>query len=176
NVHREALPILCRWHFGATVFLVTGHVGGHNDWETPPNGVDRRPLVTWQEAAEFADAGIEIGAHTRRHPDLRQLSADDAKDEIQSSKREIESRLNQPVVSFAYPYGSVSAVAKDVVSREFSSACTTVLGRASRDTAHALPRVDMYYFRAVRDLRGLLEGTCDGYLGIRRWGRAVRGA
>ncbi len=174
NFYEEAFGVLRAHGFGATVFLVTGHVGGQNDWAPPPPLLGTRRLLSWEQVKTLAAAGVEIGTHTRTHADLRRLSAAQTEDEIVTSRLDIENRLGKPVVSFAYPFGNVSPAAREIVRREFRASCTTVLQRAGSDTAYDLPRIDMYYFR-TRALGQVLAGRLDGYLTLRRWGRSLRG-
>jgi len=175
NFYEVAAPALAARGFTATVFVVSGHVGGMNDWEPPPAGLGPRPMLSWSQLSDLSSAGIEIGAHTRRHRDLRRLSAPEARDEIGGSRAEIEDRLGRSVESFAYPFGHTSPDALEIVRMEFRAACTTVLRRAGRDPLHELPRVDMYYLRAPRQLSRLLDGRLDRYLTIRRLARSARG-
>jgi len=49
--------------------------------------------------------GMEIGAHTVRHPILSSLSPQEARDEIVASKDALESQLGTKIVGFAYPNG-----------------------------------------------------------------------
>lgn len=68
----------------------------------------------------------EVGAHTLTHPRLPLLSHDQCVDEIVGSKQWIEQITGRPCTLFAYPYGSVSPVARDVVrSAGFAGARTT---------------------------------------------------
>lgn len=174
NFHDAALPVLTRHGFTATVFVISGHVGSRNDWDDPPPGLGVHEMLSWPQIAEMSAAGIEIGAHTRNHKDLRQLSTAEAQEEIGGSRVEIEDRLGQPVESFAYPFGYVSPTSLEIVQREFRAACTTVLRRASAEPLHELPRVDMYYLRAARQLSQLLEARLDRYLTVRRLARMAR--
>ncbi len=176
NFYEEAMPTLVRRGFTATVFVISGHVGGRNDWEQPPERLGSRAMLDWSQIVETAAAGIEIGAHTRRHRDLRRLSTPEAKEEICGSRAEIEDRLGQPVESFAYPYGHVTSESRSIVRQEFKTACTTELRRAGDEPLHELPRVDMYYLRAQRQLSRLLDGRLDRYLTVRRLGRMARSA
>lgn len=174
NFYEVAATELTSRGFTATVFVVSGHVGGVNDWEPPPVGLGSRPMLSWSQLSELSSAGIEIGAHTRRHRDLRRLSTPEALDEICGSRSEIEDRVGRSVESFAYPFGYTNPDALEIVRREFRAACTTVLRRAGRDPLHELPRVDMYYLRAPRRLWRLLDGGLDRYLTIRRLARSAR--
>jgi peptidoglycan/xylan/chitin deacetylase (PgdA/CDA1 family) len=174
NFYEMAMPELARYGFSATVFVISGHVGGRNDWAAPPPGLGLRELLTWPQIAELSAAGIEIGAHTQTHKDLRRLPAREVEAEVVNSRQEIESRLGRPVESFAFPFGGVSRESLAVVRREFRAACTTVLQRAGDEATHELPRLDMYYLRSPRQFQRLLHGQLDNYLTIRQWGRLVR--
>ncbi|TQE99023.1 MAG: polysaccharide deacetylase family protein [Spiribacter salinus] len=50
-------------------------------------------------------AGIEIGAHTVHHPILSRIPLPEAEDEIARSRRTLESIVDAPVTSFAFPNG-----------------------------------------------------------------------
>ena len=168
-----ALPVLDRYGFTATVFIVTGHMGGWNAWGAPSR-LGRQPILTWDQAREAAAAGMEIGSHTQTHLNLSLVSLDRADEEISVSRSEIEDRLGLSVTSFAYPFGATSEAIIDIVKREFDAACTTVLKRASDEPLHALPRVDMYYMKSLERFVLLLRGEMDHYLTIRRLGRGAR--
>lgn len=174
NLHRHALPALARRGFAATVFLATDHVGGHNDWEAPPPGLGLQPMLDWSQVAELAEEGWEVGAHTRTHPDLTALTGDEAESEMRGSRKEIEERLQQPVESFAYPFGYASELVTAIAAREFRASCTTELRCATSEPLHSLPRVDAYYLQPPGRMRKLLDGRLGRYLMIRRWGRRAR--
>ncbi len=174
NFADVAWPILLNHGFAATLFLVTGHAAGWNDWAPPPKGFGTQAMLSWQQVAELAASGIEIAAHTRTHQNLVSLSPAALADEIVGSRRDIEDHVQQPVDSFAYPFGRMSLEAEALVRSEFRAACTTVLRRARQDTPTRLPRIDAYYLDSVDRLRRLLTGQLDRYLAVRRWGRWLR--
>jgi peptidoglycan/xylan/chitin deacetylase (PgdA/CDA1 family) len=166
-------PLACHG-FTATVFVVSGHIGRSNDWAPPPPGLGAQSILSAQQLRDLTEAGIEIGAHTRSHPDLRLLSPGAAEAEIVASRVDLEGQLGQQVGSFAYPFGNLTPAAVEIVRREFQAACTTALRRAGDESPHTLPRVDMFYVRAPQMLERLVRGELDGYLTLRRWGRALR--
>ena len=98
-----AAPILARHGFAATIYLITGHVGGEHDWEEPPPGLGRRTILDWDQVSELAEAGWEIGAHTRSHPNLQTLSPEEVEREIVGSKGDIQERLGRPVPTLPTP-------------------------------------------------------------------------
>ena len=59
----NALPILQKFDFTATIFLVAKRVGGVNDWDETPS-LRGAPLLTWEQVWELAGGGIGFGAHT----------------------------------------------------------------------------------------------------------------
>ena len=174
NFYESALPVLMQHDFRATVFLLSDFMGGFNNWGPPPALLGTQRLLSWDQAAELAAVGIELGSHTRSHPDLQHLTRRETEDEIIKSRDAILGHLKQPVDSFAYPFGNVSPAASATVKREFRAACTTVLKRVGREPLHALPRIDMYYIHSVFTLKHLLTGNLDPYLALRRWGRLLR--
>lgn len=169
-----ALPILDRYGFTATVFIVTGHMGGRNDWDQPLQALKLLPLLSWAQAADVAKAGSEIGSHTRTHRDLRYCLPHEARDEISTSLSDIKQHLGIVAQSFAYPYGGVNNIAQELASRDFRASCTTELRRANGDPLNLLPRVDMYYLRSIRKFGSFLDGQLNQYLTIRRCGRLAR--
>lgn len=121
DFHRNALPVLMRYGLTATLYVVSGYVGGSSRWLADAQS---HPLLNWSQLADVRRSGVEIGAHTVSHPALDTLPLAQAKDEIVLSKRELENGLGIEVRSFAYPYGYYSqAVRELVVSAGYISAC-----------------------------------------------------
>lgn len=91
-------------------------------------GTDAPRAMSEDEVLHLAKGGlIEIGAHTRHHPMLDQLTLERQKDEIDGSKRELEALLGSPVRGFAYPNGRANPGAKRIVREAgFEYACTSL--------------------------------------------------
>jgi peptidoglycan/xylan/chitin deacetylase (PgdA/CDA1 family) len=176
NLLEWAEPVLTKHGFTATVFVVSDYIGRTNAWETPPRGFGSRDLLGWDQLGTLAEAGWEIGGHTRTHPDLCALSVSDAQleDEIAGSGDAVAERLGRNVTSFAYPYGRFDERAERIVTRVYSAGCTTRLCRATIEPVARLPRVDAYYVQEPRLFEKLIAGRLDRYLMLRRWGRRVR--
>jgi len=174
NFYDNAHPVLERYRFSATVFLVTGHMGGRNNWELPPQGLGTLPILSWHQAEELSKVGIELGSHTRTHRDLRRCSSQEAKLEISGSRADIEAHLGVKPESMAYPYGGVNHLVQHLVTKDFRAACTTELRRTLSDPLNLLPRIDTYYLKSLRRMVSLLDGRLDPYLTVRRCGRLAR--
>ncbi|MFY8001662.1 MAG: polysaccharide deacetylase family protein [Candidatus Kapaibacteriota bacterium] len=106
-------PILQRYGFTATIFLVAGMT--HNDWDKGIPGAERLPLLNIAQIQEMQRYGIDFGSHSMTHPRLASLDLLQAQAEISTSKHILEDRLGQAVMSFCYPYGSLSPDVKRLV-------------------------------------------------------------
>lgn len=141
---RAAVPILRRYDVPATVFVVTGKTGEVNDWDRDGE-LTRRPLLSWEEVAGLARDGVEIGAHSRSHPQLPLLGAEDARAEIAGSREDLEHRIGEPPAAFAYPFGRVDeATAGFARDAGFALACGLERGRNGPATPpHRLRRLEV---------------------------------
>lgn len=175
SVYTVAFPILARYGFPATVFLVPGY--REDGWPGQPPSVPRARLLTWSQVREMDRHGIEFGAHTVSHPRLDRLGREEAEHEILGSKTIIEESLGHAVKLFAYPYGRYTEAAKATVRDAFSGGCATRLGPATpRSDRFALERVDAHYVRQPWLFRALSSPAFSPYLSLRRGLRAVASA
>jgi peptidoglycan/xylan/chitin deacetylase (PgdA/CDA1 family) len=85
-------PILKKYHFVGTFFIITDSVG-------------HSAFMNWKQILQMSAAGMDIEAHTLTHPDLSTVPLTQAQDEIAGSKKILERHLNKSVTVFAYPYG-----------------------------------------------------------------------
>ena len=145
NNLRCALPVLRRYGFSATCYVVVHQVGKTNGWDLE-RGVIQVPLMTAAELQAWVDAGQEVGSHTLNHVNLDQTSQAEQTMEIAHSKVALEALVNQKggVQHFCYPYGGLNEAATKIVKTSgYLTATTTVRGRAVAGQSHALllPRV-----------------------------------
>lgn len=97
-----AFPILRKYGFCATIFLVTDLVGQYNVWDAS----QPVQLMGWSQVREMADCGISFQSHTRTHPNLQSLDDGAIMNELLGSRHKIEDILGFSVRHLAYPYGS----------------------------------------------------------------------
>lgn len=140
----SALPVLQRYGFSATCYVVSGSTGQYNQWDAERLGV-RKPLMSAEQLRSWHRGGMEIGAHTRSHPRLTQCSDMQLHDEIHGSKATLEDCLGVPVTQFCYPYGDADERVAGVVREAgFAAATTTRRGRAGAGMdLWQLPRVQI---------------------------------
>ena len=137
-----AMPALREQGFSSTCYAVSGLVGQTNRWDLDV-GIAQTGLMTADEMRSWLAGGQEIGAHTRTHAHLEQLSPDDSMREIQGSKLDLEALLGVAVSHFCYPYGGYGPLqVRQVQAAGFDTATTTERGRAhTASEPFELPRV-----------------------------------
>jgi peptidoglycan/xylan/chitin deacetylase (PgdA/CDA1 family) len=136
----NAMPILQRYGFTATAFVLAGRLGGVNAWSRPG---PHKPLLTAVQVREIACSGNEIASHGLGHVSL--LKADDARlrEETVRSRATLQDLLGQPIRGFAYPYGHSDArIVAAVQTADYDYACAvrpwSGIGR------HAIPRTSVF--------------------------------
>jgi peptidoglycan/xylan/chitin deacetylase (PgdA/CDA1 family) len=151
-------------------------VGGTNAWGGhAAHGIPTLPLMGWEALGRLAEAGVELGAHTRTHRELRRASPAELEDEVEGCADHIVRETGHRPTSFAYPYGFVNAAAAGRVARAYARACTTALRPLGpREDAGRLPRLDAYYLRGPGHLDRWGRPEFRQYLGVRAAARAVR--
>lgn len=140
-----AQPILGRYQVPATLFVVSGEVGGRNGW-SKDRQLAGRPLVSWADLADLIADGVSVGAHTESHPDLTRLSDEEAMAEMAGSRAALEQRLGIGIRAFAYPYGEVDGRIQDLAARVgFECSCGIRAGINTVHTPiHALERLEIF--------------------------------
>lgn len=108
-----AFPILRRYGFVATIFLVSDYVGTNHRylWDRPKVKGQRNHmsyhLLGWDEVHEMAACGFEFGSHTCTHSRLTDLSPNRRWDEIKRSREDLQGKLRHEVGTFCYPFGDL---------------------------------------------------------------------
>jgi peptidoglycan/xylan/chitin deacetylase (PgdA/CDA1 family) len=174
SLERNAFPVLRRYGFPATVFLVAGRCGETNNWPGQPPGIPSLPLLSWEQVRRWDGGGIEFGSHTITHPRLDQLEAGALEGEITGSKAMIEDCLGHEITLLSYPYGRWNRAAKEAARRQYAGACVAQLGlaRAGNDPFE-LERVDTYYLQNPLLFKSLGSAFLPIYLGQRKTLRKV---
>lgn len=117
DVYQDAYPILKKYGFVATFYIVDRYMNG-------------KDMVTTDQVKELIQAGWEIGSHSEYHTDLTSAGAD-LETEIRLSKLNMAERLGVTIKSFAYPFGSVN---EQVISKTINSGYTSAVGLGEATT------------------------------------------
>jgi len=123
--YNYAFPILKKYRYPATVFLVYNQIGGTNLWDRALNFPTNK-LLNWDQIKEMARNDITFGSHTLNHPHLPELTTAEITKEITDSKILLEKNLKQPVDYFCYPYGDFNKDITQAVEAAGYKAAVTV--------------------------------------------------
>lgn len=150
SVAEVAAPILKEEGFQGTVFAVTDQVGcAPMRWEGLEGWLGtehERELdgASWHDLQELSRAGWEIGSHTRTHPALTDLPAQDLARELEGSRAAVEAALDVACTSLAYPYGAVDERVVSAAGAAGYAAAACFPPRFPRPRALDWPRVGVY--------------------------------
>ncbi|HTD47392.1 MAG TPA: polysaccharide deacetylase family protein [bacterium] len=131
--YEYAFPLLQSYEVPATFFLTAGLLERHprvvERFQTLYHARDIRPLE-WAQVREMRSAGMEFGAHTYSHPNLRRLTRSAAETELRQSKAILEDHLSERVGAMAYPFG--------IPRRHFTPETMDLAAAAGYDCAAAI--------------------------------------
>lgn len=143
----NALPILNKYGFTASVYVCTDYLGKSNDWNFKDKS--RRMHLNVEELKELICAGWEIGSHGVTHESLLRLDDADIEWQLKESKKILE-ELFGPVISYAYPYGDISPYIETQVKKYYDYAFLLTQGGVFLNTdAHKIHR---YYISEINQI------------------------
>lgn len=145
DVLENALPILNKYGFSSTCYVVSDEVGNYNRWDEGYK--DRHNLMDIPDLNTWLNSGQDIGVHTATHVSLLNLQESRYTEEILNPKTKLENFFpGRQFQDFCYPYGDFTPNVVNFIeqSRAYKTATTTVRGVAKAgDNALLLSRVFM---------------------------------
>ncbi|HLP87790.1 MAG TPA: glycosyltransferase [Nostocaceae cyanobacterium] len=139
-----AWPLLKRYGFSATVFIVADLVGKSNSWDSVYFGEDLA-LLGWKQIKQLQAEGVEFGSHSLTHSPLTALSATEILREASQSQAIIERNLGLAIKAFAYPYGDLDPLVKYLIRQcgyDLGFSCRPGL-TSFQDSLLQLPRLEI---------------------------------
>ena len=177
SVLRLAKPLLDAVGFPATVYAPTAYLDtperplswdGIDQWIGGPFERELLPM-SWDQLGGLAEAGWEIGSHTRTHPHLTTIGDDQLRSELVDSRERIETRLGRPCPTLAYPYGDHDERVVEAAGAAGYSAAGTLPGRLHAERPLAWPRVGVYHTDDERRFRLKVSRPMRLLRGSRLW-------
>lgn len=120
--YRVAYPILQKYHFAATIFLITDFVGNNGRY------------LSWKQVKEMRDNGFCFESHTLSHILLPSASDEEVRSQLIKSREAMEWRLGRKVEYLAYPGGEYDQRIIDLVKQSGYRAAFTI--NFGRNTAY----------------------------------------
>ncbi|HEX2988540.1 MAG TPA: polysaccharide deacetylase family protein [Chloroflexota bacterium] len=146
NNYLYAMPLLKRYGFVGTFYIISGLVG-------------QNEYMTWREAQEMVSSGMEVGSHTVNHLDLARIPASARESQMVEAKRVLEERLGVSIRTLSYPSGAYNQDAV-VAARKagYVIAVTTQYGTVQdHRKIMELPRVRIHGTDQIAGFRSRLE-------------------
>jgi len=154
-----ALPILIRYGFPSTLYLVTGYVNHTSEWLCS-EGEGNRFMLCWEEIQDLPLHGVECGAHSHSHRQLDIAPFKEACEEIRTSKEILEEKLGRAIETFSFPHGyHTNRLLRFLKQSDYSSSC--IVGHAmanDRSDPYALPRIIINADVSTKQLGRFLRG------------------
>jgi peptidoglycan/xylan/chitin deacetylase (PgdA/CDA1 family) len=92
SVYETAFPIMQKYGLTGVAYIVGNYMNTDG-------------YMTADQIKELAEAGWEIGSHSRSHRDLTRLRVPIQRQEIYQARRELEQATGVQALTFAYPFG-----------------------------------------------------------------------
>lgn len=150
SVYQNAFPLLKKYGYNATIFLVSGYIGEMNLWEASFGRRFRH--LSWEQIREMSACGFQFGSHTVNHPDLTRLTRNELEYELRSSKEKIENELNQEVKLLSYPFGRHNKMVREEAKKAGYLAAFSLILEKNSDL-FALGRSGVYLFDTPLSLK-----------------------
>jgi len=172
----HALPVLERFGFPATFFVVTAVVGSDGTLDRYRGCCEADRMLDWEQVRAMRARGHAIGGHGRTHREMAMLPEADARAEAQGCAGDIEAETGDRPSLFCYPRGSESAGVRRIVGEAgFEAACSVRPGaNAPGAELLALRRTEVSADDTIEDFRSKIEGGFDAWHHVvqelTRWG------
>jgi peptidoglycan/xylan/chitin deacetylase (PgdA/CDA1 family) len=143
----HALPLLVKERIPCSYFVSSDFVLGGKPFPHDVARGEPHAPNTLEQLRALASAGVEIGAHTRTHPNLAKIhDRPRLWDEIVTSTNELEQAIRRPLRYFAFPFGQREHLspAAFAIAREhgFAGVCSAYGG-------YNLPGDDAFHLQRV---------------------------
>ena len=109
GVYTHAFPVLQRYGLPAVLFLSTDYLDGKRLFENCFAKSHSPASLTWEQARQMADRGVELGSHSVTLRNLAQLDDAALLAEVRGSRERIQQVTGHRVEAFSYPYGNAGS-------------------------------------------------------------------
>ena len=135
DVYNYAYPILQKYNFKSTFFVVSGFICGDL-------------YINQDMLKEMSNSGlIEIGSHTASHPKLNTLDKERIEYELKNSKEVLESIIKKNITTIAYPSGLYNQDVLDMAQKYYDYGVSTDWGKENLININKYSLKRLYVYR-----------------------------
>jgi len=128
NNLQNAVPLLQKYGFQSTVFLLANTKMKANSWDEA-DGTPQLPLMNSVERLQLKKTGQEIGSHGFEHSKLTSMTEQQTWAEIHDSKAILEKEFAENIFVYAYTYGLKNEFSEQAVEKsKYDFAVNTTTG------------------------------------------------
>lgn len=124
----NAYPVLKKYKFKATFFIITDFIGKTLDGDT---------YMTGEQLIHLNRNKMSINCHTQDHESLKNMSYKDQYREVSDSKDYLEELISKNVDYLAYPYGDYDQTTLNIAKKVGYKLCFAVNGDHSDTSKNA---------------------------------------
>lgn len=154
NNLENAVPLLEKYGFKATFFMLASHGISENSWDKA-DGTPQLPLMNSSQRKELFQRGQEIGSHGFSHMKLTSMNHEETRQELLESKKALEAEFQTSISVYAYTYGIKNEFAESLAHETgYTYAVNTSTGGLHiEDNPHSIFRVSIFPEDGPRELR-----------------------
>ncbi len=143
---KYAYPILKKHNVPCTIYISDSFAERNSQKKDFLCANSYNDFMEWKHIISLSNTKlVTIGCHTSNHYELSKLSKKKIYQEISSSKKKIEKKINKKIYNFAYPYGGINnfndSSIKIINKLNFNNAVTAMCRKwYSTDSNFLIPR------------------------------------
>jgi len=149
----NAYPIIQRYKFKATIFVIVNKIGFKNH-------------LSWSQLKEMIPNGIDVQSHTLTHTYLELLPEGEIKKELEDSRKILEEKLNNSIQFISYPQGSYNKKIFDLTKKAgYIGSCTSDIGTFDiSDNLHQIKRINIKNDYTMNEFKKIVNQNLIFYL------------
>jgi len=160
SIFTRAFPIMQKYGYTGTVFVIAGYVGEWNTWDVNLGWLKFRHL-SWLQIHELIQHGFEIGSHAVHHMDLTRMDTGILRRELTESRLILEQKTGQPVHFVSYPFGryndQVISISRNAGYKKACGCLSPAGFRKKEHEAFVLERKACYLFDGIWNLKAKIN-------------------